>query len=51
MDIPEENMKTILSELNATDWEGSANELRPIRNHLCELMGVPAPVIMKQTQS
>jgi len=45
MDIAEEDLTNILAELNATDWEQSIADLRPIRNHLCELMKVPAPVL------
>ncbi|KAH0951012.1 hypothetical protein HN011_008882 [Eciton burchellii] len=45
MDIAEEDLTNILAELNATDWEQSITDLRPIRNHLCELMKVPAPVL------
>jgi len=45
MDIAEDDLTNILAELNATDWEQSITDLRPIRNHLCELMKVPAPVL------
>ncbi|XP_046831392.1 tubulin-specific chaperone D [Vespa crabro] len=45
MDLSEEDLGSILTELNGTDWEQSVTELRPIRNHLCELMKVPAPVL------
>ncbi|XP_032665770.1 tubulin-specific chaperone D isoform X2 [Odontomachus brunneus] len=45
MDITEEDLANILTKLNATDWEQSIIDLRPIRNHLCELMKVPAPVL------
>lgn len=45
MDITEEGLANILTKLNATDWEQSITDLRPIRNHLCELMQVPAPVL------
>lgn len=45
MDIAEEDLANILIKLNATDWEQSLADLRPIRNNLCELMKVPAPVL------
>ncbi|XP_025987587.2 tubulin-specific chaperone D [Solenopsis invicta] len=49
MDIAEEDLANILAKLNATDWEQPVEDLRPIRNNLCELMKVPAPVL--QTKS
>jgi len=45
IDITEEDLTNILAILNATDWEQPIVDLRPIRNHLCELMKVPAPVL------
>ncbi|XP_011303507.1 tubulin-specific chaperone D [Fopius arisanus] len=48
MDLPEENLMKILTELNGTDWEQPVDVVRPKRNHLCELMGVPIPVIKKK---
>ncbi|XP_015120199.1 tubulin-specific chaperone D [Diachasma alloeum] len=48
MDLPEENLSNILTELNETDWEQPVETTRPKRNHLCELMGVPIPVIRKR---
>ncbi|XP_015590028.1 tubulin-specific chaperone D [Cephus cinctus] len=48
MDLTEEELGNLLTELNATDWEQPVTELRPIRNHLCELMKVPAPIIQKK---
>lgn len=45
IDIAEEDLANILAKLNATDWEQPIADLRPIRNHLCELMKVPAPVL------
>ncbi|KAI4493051.1 hypothetical protein M0802_009699 [Mischocyttarus mexicanus] len=45
MDLSEEDLASILTELNGTDWERPVTELRPIRNRLCELMKVPAPVL------
>ncbi|KAG7199877.1 hypothetical protein KM043_014326 [Ampulex compressa] len=51
MDIPEKALSNILKELNATDWEQSAAELRSIRNHLCALMNVPAPVLRIKSEN
>ncbi|XP_006608660.1 tubulin-specific chaperone D [Apis dorsata] len=48
MDLPEEDLIQILTELNITDWEQSVSELRPIRNHLCDLMKVPAPILQNK---
>lgn len=48
MDLTEEELASLLTELNATDWEQPVIELRPVRNHLCELMKVPAPVMQKK---
>lgn len=45
MDITEEDLTNILAILNGTDWEQPIADLRLIRNHLCELMKVPAPVL------
>ncbi|XP_011644705.1 tubulin-specific chaperone D [Pogonomyrmex barbatus] len=45
MDVAEEDLANILTKLNATDWEQPITDLRPIRNNLCELMKVPAPVL------
>ncbi|KAM0725367.1 Tubulin-specific chaperone D [Formica fusca] len=45
IDIAEKDLANILAILNATDWEQPIADLRPIRNHLCELMKVPAPVL------
>ncbi|EFN80055.1 Tubulin-specific chaperone D [Harpegnathos saltator] len=49
MDITEEDLADILTKLNATDWEQPITDLRPIRNHLCELMKVPAPVLQMKS--
>ena len=50
MDLSEEDLSNLLTELNATDWERPVEELRPIRNHLCELMKVPIPVLQTKPQ-
>jgi hypothetical protein len=43
-DVPEENLEEILTLLMDTDWAQSLNEIRPIRNHLCDLLGVKPPI-------
>lgn len=43
-DVPEENLDEILSILMDTDWTQPLAEVRPIRNHLCDLLGVKPPV-------
>lgn len=42
--IPEENLDEIMNCLSETDWGLSLNEIRPIRNNLCTMMGVKPPV-------
>lgn len=49
MDVADEDLMIILTQLNATDWEQSVEQLRPIRNHFCQLMKVPAPVPQKKS--
>ena len=41
--VPEENLDEILSTLMDSDWTLPLNEVRPIRNHVCDLLGVKAP--------
>ncbi|XP_048512674.1 tubulin-specific chaperone D [Athalia rosae] len=48
MYLPEEDLTSILNTLNTTDWEQPVAILRPIRNHLCELMKVSPPVTIKK---
>ncbi|XP_043260310.1 tubulin-specific chaperone D [Colletes gigas] len=49
IDLPEQDLVKILTELNVTDWERSVSELRPIRNRLCDLMGVSTPILQNTT--
>ncbi|XP_012276746.1 tubulin-specific chaperone D isoform X2 [Orussus abietinus] len=51
MDLTEDELQSILTELNATDWEQQVSDLRTIRNNLCNLMKVPVPVVQKKTNS
>lgn len=43
-DVPEDNLDEISNILMDTDWAQPLNEVRPIRNQLCDLLGVKAPV-------
>lgn len=43
-DVPEDNLEEISNLLMDFDWTQSLNEVRPVRNQLCELLGVKAPV-------
>lgn len=42
--IPEENLDDVLACLSEEKWDGELEEARRIRNRLCELMGIKAPV-------
>ncbi len=46
--VPEGNLDEINSILSDTNWDGQIEELRPVRNKLCDLMGVPAPTVVKK---
>lgn len=46
--VPEENLDEVNTLLSDTDWDQSIENIRPIRNQLCDLMGVPAPAIIKK---
>lgn len=43
--IPEENLEEVLEILSETDWGQPLSEVRPVRNKLCELLGVKPPII------
>ncbi|ALC39422.1 CG7261 [Drosophila busckii] len=43
-EIPEENMDEILSLLSETDWTAPLVQVRPLRNQLCNLIGIQPPV-------
>lgn len=43
-DISEDNMDEILNLLSETDWGLPLVEVRPIRNQLCELLGIKPPM-------
>lgn len=48
--IPEDNLDQVMTLLSETNWENPVEELRPVRNSLCDLMGVRAPVVKKKAQ-
>lgn len=43
-DVPEENLDEISNLLMDFDWTQSLTEVRPMRNQLCELLGVKPPL-------
>lgn len=43
--IPIENLDDVMTLLSDTNWEESVETVRPIRNRLCELMGVRVPIM------
>ena len=46
--VPEENLDSVNSILSDTNWDLAIDELRPIRNGLCDLMGIQAPAVIKK---
>uniref|UniRef100_A0A6P7FPZ1 Tubulin-specific chaperone D n=1 Tax=Diabrotica virgifera virgifera TaxID=50390 RepID=A0A6P7FPZ1_DIAVI len=46
--INPDNLDTIMAVLSSTDWEKPIEEIRPIRNELCNLMGIRVPVPAKK---
>jgi len=47
--VPEENLEAVMELLSDTQWDDCVDTLRPIRNKVCELSGVPAPTVLKKT--
>lgn len=45
--INPETLDDVMNLLGTTDWEKSVDEIRPIRNELCQLMGIKVPVLKK----
>lgn len=37
-----------MSQLGETNWEMEVAELKPIRNSLCDLFGIPPPIVVKK---
>ena len=47
--VPEGNLEEVNSVLSDTNWDmPNLEELRPVRNRLCELMGIPPPAVVKK---
>ncbi|RMX50561.1 hypothetical protein pdam_00008754 [Pocillopora damicornis] len=47
--IPAENLDEVLTILTETSWDAKIEELRVIRNRLCDIMGIPHPVLKSST--
>jgi len=47
--VPDENIEAVMEMLSDTQWDDSVENLRPIRNKICEMAGVPAPTMLKKT--
>ncbi|KAG6450915.1 hypothetical protein O3G_MSEX006842 [Manduca sexta] len=47
--VPQDNIDQVMTILAETDWERDVSELRPIRNELCDLMGIKRPVLKQKT--
>jgi hypothetical protein len=41
--IPAENLDEVMTILSDTNWEQDVDIVKPTRNKLCNLMGVPVP--------
>lgn len=46
--IPEDNLEEVMTLLSETNWEKPVEELRAVRNSLCDLMGVQVPMIKRK---
>ncbi|XP_050312705.1 tubulin-specific chaperone D [Anthonomus grandis grandis] len=46
--IPTDNLDEIMQILSDTNWECAVEEVRPVRNKLCQLMGVRVPTQVKK---
>lgn len=47
--IPAENLDEVLTILTETSWDAKIEELRVIRNRLCDIIGIPHPVLKSST--
>ncbi|XP_014222529.1 tubulin-specific chaperone D [Trichogramma pretiosum] len=45
IDVEEDELLELLNKLNTVDWEKPVEELRPIRNQLCDIMKCPIPIM------
>lgn len=41
--IPAENLDEVMAVLSDTNWEQDVNTVKPTRNKICNLMGIPVP--------
>lgn len=48
--VPDENLDEAMTILSETEWEQDVNQIRPIRNKLCELMNVPVPTLLARPE-
>jgi len=46
--VPEEQLDEVMELLSDTRWDGSVEELKPIRNKICGLMNVSVPMQLKK---
>ncbi|KAG7308254.1 hypothetical protein JYU34_006933 [Plutella xylostella] len=46
--VPASNQDQVMEVLAETDWERDVTELRPIRNELCDLMGIKRPLLKQK---
>ena len=45
----DDNLDAVMEILTESQWDDSVDNLRPIRNKFCELVGVPAPAVLKKS--
>ncbi|CAG9134138.1 unnamed protein product [Plutella xylostella] len=46
--VPASSQDQVMEVLAETDWERDVTELRPIRNELCDLMGIKRPLLKQK---
>ncbi|CAL8141167.1 unnamed protein product [Orchesella dallaii] len=47
VDISPENLEEVMSLLSETRWDQDVSVLKPHRNHICDLLGVPKPNLLR----
>ncbi|XP_068671771.1 tubulin-specific chaperone D-like isoform X2 [Montipora foliosa] len=47
--VPAENLDDVLAILSETSWDANVEGLRVIRNKLCDMLGIPHPVLKSST--
>merc|ERR1719266_2294146 len=45
--VPEDQLDNVMELLSETKWDSGVAELRPVRNKICELAGVPVPTVAR----